>query len=276
MKSVTNIRQITSAMEMVAASKLQKAQDATFASRLYASSAREVLTRLKMISSVGHPFFAPINDAPILYIVFTSDRGLAGAYTAKVMKELVRSARNTEHAKIIMIGKRGAQLLSRLQHSFDVIGVYPSWQRHPTLADISPIAQTAMQLFRDSTIGQVVLVYTDFHSMSHQEAISKPILPISEREVSDAAIIGDEQVRMEPSAEELLEHVLPRFIEVQIYQASLEAAASEHMSRMTSMHAASDNASDIIDSLTLEYNSARQAGITQELAEIAAGAQAIL
>lgn len=270
MKSVTNIRQITSAMEMVAASKLQKAQDATNASRIYASSAREVLSRLKMVSGVEHRFFTSGDNQQPLFIVFTSDRGLAGAYAANVLKELFRAVGTTQRAKVIMIGKRGTQLLSRVAHSFEIVGVYPSWQHHPTIADISPIAKTAMKLFYDSVIDHVVLVYTDFHSVSRQKPVSKVILPIPAQEYVD------EQVKIEPSAKEVVEYVVPRFIEVQIYQASLEAAASEHAARMISMHAATDNANDLIDSLTLEYNSARQAGITQELAEIAAGAQAIL
>ncbi len=270
MKSVTNIRQITSAMEMVAASKLQKAQDVTFASRIYAASAREALSRIKAVSDLEHPFFTSGTSAASLYIVLTSDRGLAGAYTAKVLKELVRVGE--ESAKVIVIGKRGAQLLARLKHSFDIVGVYSSWQHHPTLADISPIAQTALKLFLDGVVGHVAVIYTDFHSLSRQDVVSRSLLPVVANDIQDS----DEEVQMEPSAHDLIEYIVPRFIEVQIYQASLEAAASEHASRMLAMHAASDNASDLIDSLTLEYNSARQAGITAELAEIAAGAQAIL
>lgn len=263
-------------MEMVAASKLQKAQDATSASRIYASSAREVLTRLKIISPGMHPFFDSEDNGASLYIAFTSDRGLAGSYTTKVLQQLFRTVDMGSDTKIIMVGKRGTQLLSRITHGFDIIGVYPSWQHHPTLADISPIAQTAMRLFHDGTIHRVVLVYTHFHSISRLEPVSKIILPIPAPEIVDDALGAFAYTSLEPSPQELLEYVVPRFIEVQIYQASLEAAASEHASRMMSMHAASDNASDLIDSLTLEYNSARQAGITAELAEIAAGAQAIL
>lgn len=256
-------------MEMVAASKLQKAQDATFASRIYASSAREVLCQLKLMSKAEHVFFNAGKNTSSLYIVFTSDRGLAGAYSAKVLKELFRAVGSATDAKIIMIGKRGMQLLARLRHGFEILGAYPS-------ADISPIAQTAMKLFIEGAIGQVVIVYTDFESISRQRTTSRSILPIPAEEIFDSGIQKGNDVLIEPSAQVLVDYIVPRFVAVQLYQANLEAAASEHASRMFAMHTASDNASDIIDSLTLEYNSARQAGITAQLAEIAAGAQAVL
>lgn len=276
MKSVTNIRQITGAMEMVAASKLARAQESTATSRLYASSAREALSRLRMLVPQEHPFFVPNTASSALYIVFTSDRGLAGAYTANVLKEMVRAIGAQDTAKLIIIGKRGGQLLSRLHHEFDVLGIYPSWQHHPTLEEISPIARTATKLFQEGKVGRVVLVYTNFHSISRQETTSRVILPVPAHEVVDGGMREDDTVSLEPSAHELVEYIVPRFVEVQIYQASLEASASEHASRMVAMHNASDNADDVIDSLTLEYNSARQAGVTSELAEISAGAQAIL
>ncbi len=276
MKSVTNIRQITGAMEMVAASKLARAQEATFISRLYSTSAREALARLRTILPEQHPFFVPRENTSALYVVFTSDRGLAGSYTTNVLKEMIRTVGNETDAKLIIIGKRGGQLLARLHKDFDILGIYPSWQHHPTLAEISPIAQTAMKLFKENMIGRVVLVYTNFHSMSRQETVSKTILPVPLTDIVDSSVGEDDRVSIEPSATELVEYIVPRFVEVQVYQAGLEASASEHASRMMAMHNASDNADDVIDSLTLEYNSARQAGVTSELAEIAAGAQAIL
>ncbi len=276
MKSVTNIRQITGAMEMVAASKLARAQQATVMSRLYSSSAREALSRLRRLVPDEHSFFMPSENTSALYIVFTSDRGLAGAYTTNVLKQMIRTVGKDTDAKLIIIGKRGGQLLARLHHEFDVLGIYPSWQHHPTLAEISPIARTATNLFKEGSVGRIVLVYTDFHSISKQETVSKTILPVPEHEVTDAGSSDDDVASIEPSDSELLEYIVPRFVEVQIYQASLEASASEHASRMVAMHNASDNANDLIDSLTLEYNSARQAGVTSELAEISAGAQAIL
>lgn len=277
MKSVTNIRQITGAMEMVAASKLARAQEATFVSRMYSSSAREALARLRMLLPEEHPFFVPSTTSSALYVVFTSDRGLAGSYTTNVLKEMVRAVGKEKNAKLIIIGKRGGQLLARLNKEFDILGIYPSWQHHPTLAEISPIAKTAMNLFKEQKIGRVVLVYTNFHSMSRQEVVSKTILPVPLQDIADSSVQEDDYaVTIEPSAHELVEYIVPRFVEVQVYQAGLEASASEHASRMLAMHNASDNADDVIDSLTLEYNSARQAGVTSELAEIAAGAQAIL
>lgn len=274
MKSVTNIRQITSAMEMVAASKLQKAQDATFASRTYAISAREALVRLTRYTGVTHPLFIQRPELPTLYVVYTSDRGLAGAYTAHVLQELVHDITATSNAKVIMIGKRGAQLFARIGVHAEVLGVYPGWQHYPALSDIAPIARLVMKQFREGAIGRAVLIYTDFESITRQRVRSHVVLPVKAYE--DIQREEDIRVTIEPSPRELADYIVPRFIEVQLYQAALEAAASEHASRMTSMHAASDNAKDVIDSLTLEYNAARQAGITAELAEIAAGAQAVL
>lgn len=275
MKSVQSIRQITSAMEMVAASKLSRAQGVTAASRLYVFSAREALSYIKTVVPGGHPFFVQNTNPAALYIVFTSDRGLAGAYTANVMKKMLASTTHEPNAKIIIIGKRGAQLLARQKHAFEIVGLYPAWQ-HPTVLDISPISQTAMRLFTAGEIGRVVLVYTDFHSISRQETVSRVVLPVPDFDTTNAGILRSEGVSLEPSASKLLEYIVPRFIDAQIYQASMEASTSEHASRMMAMNSASENANDIIDSLTLEYNSARQAGVTNELAEIAAGSQAIL
>ncbi|MEK7500125.1 MAG: ATP synthase F1 subunit gamma, partial [Patescibacteria group bacterium] len=245
-------------------------------SRLYANGAREALSHLRALVPEEHPFFMENVSSPALYIVFTSDRGLAGAYTTNVLKEMIKAVGSEPQAKLIIIGKRGGQLLARLTHSFDIIGIYNSWQHHPTIAEISPIARTAMKLFQEKTIGRVVLVYTDFHSLSSQETTSRTILPVPMRDTPDVYRLRDETISLEPSAHELLEYIVPRFVEVQVFQASIESAASEHASRMVAMHNASDNASDVIDSLTLEYNGARQAGVTAELAEISAGAEAIL
>jgi F-type H+-transporting ATPase subunit gamma len=278
-RSVKNIRQITKAMEMVAASKLRRAQEAALRSRLYANAAREALVQLGVVNEVAtHPLFARRPITHRLMIVISSDRGLAGAYNANLLKTIVQELRSGIPTKFIVIGSKGAQFITRLTGNSEVVGVYTNWPRQPTMAHISPIIGLASQLFADKKIDEVTVVFTDFISTIRQQVVARTLLPLD-----PAAVLGPElrnialrpDILIEPGHEELLAYILPRFFEVQVYQAFLEAAASEESMRMVAMKSASDNAKDLIGDLTLTFNGARQAAITQELAEISAGTQAV-
>ncbi len=281
-KSVKNINQITKAMEMVAASKLRRAQEATLASRTYALSAREALARLRLLATgTAHPLFAQREVNRRLIILFSSDRGLAGAYNSNIFKILVAVLKQAEASvatQLIVIGQKGGQFVSKLSGELNVIGVYTDWPAQPTVQDITPIASMATQLFSNGEVDEVLLLYTDFVSTIKQSVIARKILPIDPQEFleqEEALSEGVPESLFEPSPAEVFAYIVPRLVEVQMYQASLEAAASEQAMRMVAMKNASDNAKDLIGDLTLTYNGARQASITQELAEITAGAEAI-
>lgn len=278
-RSVKNINQITKAMEMVAASKLRRVQEAALASRLYSTSARQALAAMRELAFFyQHPFFAERPVKAELVIVFASDRGLAGAYNSNLFKALVKTLRDDESVfrYLITIGQRAGQFVSRLQGNFEVIGAYAGWSARPDMAEVRPVADTAISLFSDTKVDRVRFITTDFSSVAVQNVIISQLLPILPLAIDGQRKPFEEDLLIEPSAEALEHYLLPRFLEVQLYQAALEASASEQAARMMAMKNASDNAEELTEDLTLLFNGARQAAITQELAEITAGAQAVL
>lgn len=275
-KSVQNIHQITKAMELVAASKLRRAQEAALHSRLYATTAREIVQDLEAIgTSLAHPLLLspPVKNQTL--IVFTSDRGLAGAYNTNVLRQVTRllNSQPEQTFDAIVIGQKGAKFLNRLKDKLTLSEVYTNWPTQPSSADIRPIATTIMERFTSQTTDRVTLIYTNFVSLGKQEAKSDQLLPLTLPTPAPIPGYHDEFI-FEPSPLQVLSYVLPRLVELQIYQAALEAAASEHSMRMMAMKNASDNAEDLTSDLTLAFNGARQAAITQELAEISSGAAA--
>lgn len=280
MKSAKSIRQITKAMELVAVAKLRRAQATTVSSRTYAINTGEVLARLRYYTSAAaHPLFAQRPVSRELIVLFTSDRGLAGAYHANLFKALLQhAAPASAKLHVVTVGSKGAQFVSRLSSRLELVGAYTNWPSPPRLAeDVQPLVQMVSRLFLDKHADRVSLLYTDFVSLMRQAVTQRKVLPVD----PDAFLPPGAQlprrptVTFEPSAAAVLDYIVPRFIEVQVYQAALEAAASEQTARMMSMKNASDNAGELIDDLTLTYNTARQAAITQELAEIAAGGAAL-
>lgn len=276
--SVKNTKQITKAMELVAASKMRKATEAAHRGRAYREAAHSMLSRLTAVTEISeHPLYKVRTVKKKLYIVITSDRGLAGAYNANVIKLLTKAVsedrKNSVKSQIIIIGKRGAQFLRRVEH-VDIIGAYSDFGDHPTANDIRPILDTIVEQYRTEQTDEVRLIYTEHKSNIVQIAQSLAILPAKfEEESAEEQPLSD--VTFEPSVNEVLENITERLLEVQIWQALLESIASEQSMRMLSMKNATDNATDIIGDLTLEFNTARQAKITQELAEITGGAEAM-
>lgn len=277
-KSVQNTRQITKAMEMVAASKMRRAQEATTRSRLYAKRIAEINERLAGKVKVDkNPLFAVRPVANRLFIVFTSDQGLAGAYNANLTKELLNQIEAEQQAgrtpRLIIIGRKGAQFVARLEN-IELVGVYENWPANPTTADIMPILSQAKAGFTEAKYDEVVVLYTEFYSMIKQVVQTSKLLPLAQETVTEEAASQDDS-GFEPSPQAVLAAIVPRLIEARLMQSAYEASASEQSMRMMAMKNASDNASDLIDDFTLAYNGARQAGITQELAEISAGAAAV-
>ncbi len=276
--SVKNTKQITKAMELVAASKMRKATEAAQRGRAYRIAAHSMLARLSTVTEINnHPLYVVRPVKSRLYVAVTSNSGLAGAYDANIIKTLTKAImadrKSNVKSQVIMIGKKGAQFIRRVE-GVDVIGVYTDFSDHPTANDIRPILDTCVNKYTSLEVDEIKMFYTLHKSSIVQIAQDLAILPaLFESEESDTATLAD--VTFEPSVTEVLDNVTERLLEVQIWQALLESIASEQSMRMMSMKNATDNATDIIDDLTLEFNTARQGKITQELAEITGGAEAM-
>jgi F-type H+-transporting ATPase subunit gamma len=277
--SVKNTKQITKAMELVAASKMKKAQEFAYRGRAYRAVAHSLLSRINQLTEVEeHPLFKKRIVKKQLYIVLSSNRGLAGAYNANIMRLLskciVEDSKNGVASSVIAVGKQAANFSRRLS-GVDLIAAYPMFGDQPTANDIRPILNTITELYSDEKVDSVKLIYTDLKSNILQVATVLDLLPAVFEEDSN----DDRQPLMnttfEPSIGVVLDNVTERLIETQIWQALLESIASEHSMRMLAMKNATDNASELIDDLTLAFNTARQAAITQELAEITGGAEAM-
>lgn len=276
--SVKNTRQITKAMQLVAASKLRRAQEAVQKPRAYADLARGILTRLRQIAadeSESQLFTKrPIKNR--LIIAITSDLGLAGAYDANIIRTLINEVKSDREqgvsTSVIAIGRKAAQATSRIA-GVDVDAVYTKMPDKPSADELRPILSSVVAQFAEGRVDAVDVLFTQFVSSINSKVQQQRLLPAGFEETE----LDEEMSRaeVEPSAGALLQAASLRLLEAQIYQAFLESIASEHSMRMLAMKNATDNASDLIDDLTLEYNNARQAAITQELAEITGGAEAM-
>lgn len=274
--SIRGTRQITKAMELVSASKLRRAQEYAARSRDYQDMAYSLLKRLNAMGEVERqPLFRKRPVKNRLYIIVTSNTGLAGAYNANVLKLLTTSLQRDHSDKVkshvITIGSKGAQFVRRL-HDIDLLGVYPPFSDQPSANDVRPILNTVMQQFSEEGHDEVNIIYTKFRSTVLQEPQIQQLLPAPapDNEEKDVPISN-----FEPDVETVVEQVTTRLVEAQIWQAVLESSASEHAMRMLATKNATDNANDLIKDYTLELNTARQAAITQELAEISGGAEAL-
>jgi F-type H+-transporting ATPase subunit gamma len=275
--SIKNTRQITQAQQLVAASKLRRAQEYAQKSRAYSDLANELLARLSGIREVErHPLFTKRPVKSRLYILVTSNSGLAGAYNANVLKQLTTAAQADRTAKVssqvIAIGNKGAQFVRRVS-DINLQAAYPGFGDHPTANDLRPVLNTIIEQYRAGEVDEVRILYTKFVSTVTQTAQSMQLLPAQAPEA--LAEKNTSFSNFEPDVETVIHQIGTRLIEAQIWQAVLESLASEHAMRMVAMKNATDNAKDLIDDYTLELNTARQAAITQELAEITGGAEAL-
>jgi F-type H+-transporting ATPase subunit gamma len=278
-RSVGNISQVTRAMEMIAASNMRRAQAATLASRAYSEKARSVLQyvatepgRSKML----HPLLEErTNVAAVGVVLYTADRGLAGAYNVNIIRRALEATKPFESAgqgvRYITVGRRGRDLMRR--YGKTIVADFSDMGIRPEIAQVSALAHSALDEFLSGRVDQMYLAYTDFVNVLRQTPTVRRVLPIEAAELKRE---GPPQVYLyEPNAEQILAEVLPRFVEVQIYQALLEAIASEQAARMVAMRNATDNAKDLIEALTLLRNKVRQASITKEILDIVGGAEAL-
>lgn len=275
--SVRNTRQITKAMELVAASKMRRAQDHAQRTRDFYNLASQLLTRLGELTDVSkHPLYQQRSIQKRLHILITSDQGLAGAYDANLLKQFNQELQDDKAkgivSEVIAIGRKGSSFVTRLE-GVELIAAYHRFAEQPTANDIRPILNTIVDRFVAGDADVVDVIFTDYKTSILQEVKSVRLLPAAFTEVSIEPDL--EQAEFEPSPEEVLESITLRLIEAQLNQAFSESQASEQSMRMMAMKNATDNANELIDDLTLAFNTARQAAITQELAEITGGAEAI-
>jgi F-type H+-transporting ATPase subunit gamma len=276
-RSVKSTKQITKAMQMVAASKMRRAQDATKATSEYTRTANELLSYLSSQGATKrHPLFQKRPVKARLIIVMAADKGLAGAYNANIMKAYIQALRDDDangvRNETIAVGRKASQFVTRLKDT-EVCGTYTDLPDQPEGSEFYAILNTAVAMFEETKVDAVDIIYTKFVSSMTQTAVVERILPAGFVKTDVTAFVRD--ATYEPNTEVVLEGVARRLVGAEIYQALLDARASEHSMRMLAMKNATDNASDLVDDLTLEMNKARQAAITQELAEISGGAEAM-
>ncbi|MFA5934066.1 MAG: ATP synthase F1 subunit gamma [Candidatus Paceibacterota bacterium] len=282
-KSIRNTKKITKAMELVAASKMRRAIASTLASRPYASYSDEVLQSLSQIKTeVSHPLLEVREPNRILVILITSNRGLCGAYNAQVIREAVKfikshnlEAKPPSELSFITIGKKGDAMLRRLGQN--IIASFADLPDTITLRDIIPVANLIIETFKKKETDQVSVLFTDFISALSQKSNLKQVLPIvvsdmaKSTETSTNNKLPTTNYLFEPNYDILMPLLVEKLAKMQLFQMILESRASEESSRMVAMKNASEAAGEMIDDLTLIFNKARQASITQEISEISAG-----
>ncbi|ANE46666.1 ATP F0F1 synthase subunit gamma [Paenibacillus swuensis] len=272
-KSIQNTRQITKAMEMVAAAKLRKSQEAAEAARPYAEKLKEVVASIAAgTKGVKHPMLESREIKKTGYLIITSDRGLAGGYNANVIRKVMTTIRanhksSSEYA-LFVIGRKGRDYFKR--RDMAIIEEVTGLSDAPVFSDIKSIASAAVGNFENGTYDELYIVYNEFVNALTQIPVMTRLLPLEEV----TAASGTAAYEYEPSAEGVLEVLLPKYAETLIFSALLDAKASEFGAKMTAMGSATKNATKMINQYTLIYNRARQAAITQEISEIVAGANA--
>jgi F-type H+-transporting ATPase subunit gamma len=284
LRSVGNTRKITKAMELVASARLRRAQSRIEEMRDYAETMRELMagTARASTSVRGMPLLQRRDEETVAVVPLTGDRGLAGAFNAQVLRRafaLERGVREDgKRVAWLVSGKKGRSTLQFRR--YELAAAWTGYSDKPSYADAQAIVHRMTELYEQGDVDRVVLVYNEYVSPLVQRVVDRDVLPISEDllETDEDARAQDAfrgDFIFEPEPEQILERLLPAYLETEVYRALLESAASEQGARMTAMRNASKNAGELIDSITLEVNRARQAEITQEILEVVAGADAL-
>jgi len=269
-RSVRNMQQITKAMKMVSAAKLRKAQQKLNAARPYAHQLQGVLGRLAQVQmDEVHPLLKKRPVQKVVYVVITSDRGLCGGYNSNLIRKTVGLIAETpQEVKLVTVGRKGRDYFRRGKIEF--LAEFVALGDDPSYNQAKEIAQKVVRLYEQGEADEVYLMYTEFVSAINARPTQVKLLPIEKPEGKQS-----KQYIFEPSPEEILASLLPKYVETQIFRSILEGKASEQGARMTAMSSATDNAKDMIDRLSLIMNRARQAAITKEISEIVGGAAAL-
>lgn len=300
--TVKNIQKITQAMKLVAAARLNKAQQRVQAARPYAEMMQQVMEQLSTAAGeISHPLLEVREERNIAAIIMTSDRGLCGSYNTNLVRKAMELLRPRDPAtvRLVMMGRKGAAFFRRQRYPVEL--QLPLNASDASFADVVPAVHKVRELFESGQVDAVYLVYSRFVNPATQTPTILQLLPLKQEAVSGGAAPGgdppasrvpgaatqgtgapsrttgqsSDMIIFEPAADQILSRLLPRYVDTQVYRALVEAVASEHGARMVSMTAATQNAGDMIDRLTLQRNRARQAAITKEIAEIVGGAEAL-
>jgi F-type H+-transporting ATPase subunit gamma len=285
-KSIKNISQVTSALAAVSASKASRAQRQVEATRAYASKAFEILNNLASQQDVGHPLLTAREEIKnSALILITGDRGLAGAYNTNIVNRAEAFVKALPvPCEVITVGRKGRDLMIR--RGYNVVATFENIPDSPSILDITPIAQIITDDYLSGKFDEVFIGYTDYINLINRRPTVKQLLPLRPLDFEGMAVaeyvqsidltgVSERVYLYEPQPEALLDVIVPRFTQLQIYQSVLEALASEHSARMVAMNNATDNAGELIEILTLERNKARQASITSEILDIVGGAEAL-
>jgi len=273
--SVSSTMQITSAMKMVSAAKLKKAQDAITAMRPYSKTLSELIQNLSsaLEGDSQNPYTQIRKSKKILIVAITSNRGLCGAFNANIIKktkQLLKDSYSDKDVSIVSIGKKGSEILKK---TGKVSSSHDSLYDDLSYNKVGETAQMIMEQYENAELDEVVLVYNQFKNAATQIIQVEPFLPIVAKVSESNTVIGD--YIYEPNKADIVNDLLPKSLKIQMYKALRDSFASEHGARMTAMHKATDNATELRDQLKLTYNKARQASITNEILEIVGGAEAL-
>ena len=270
--SVSSTMQITSAMKMVSAAKLKKAQDAITAMRPYSDKLTEMLVNLSSSVDFENVYLSPRKVKNKLIVCVTSNRGLCGAFNSNVIKKCTEIANSSdESVSFLCIGKKGADILSK---NYNVVQTNNEIFDDLTFENISAIAEKLMSMFLNKEFDSVQIVYNKFKNAATQIVIQEQYLPIENNDSENDQKESSDYI-FEPSQVEIISELIPKSLKTQLYKSIRDSYASEHGARMTAMHKATDNATELRDQLKLTYNKARQAAITNEILEIVGGAEAL-
>jgi len=270
--SVSSTMQITSAMKMVSAAKLKKAQDAITAMRPYSDKLTQMLVNLSSSVDFENVYLSPRKVKNKLIVCVTSNRGLCGAFNSNVIKKCTEIANSSdESVSFLCIGKKGADILSK---NYNVVQTNNEIFDDLTFENISAIAEKLMSMFLNKEFDSVQIVYNKFKNAATQIVIQEQYLPIENNDSENDHKESSDYI-FEPSQVEIISELIPKSLKTQLYKSIRDSYASEHGARMTAMHKATDNATELRDQLKLTYNKARQAAITNEILEIVGGAEAL-
>jgi F-type H+-transporting ATPase subunit gamma len=274
-RSVQSTQKITRAMKLVAAAKLRRAQERILAARPYANKMSELLANLVSGADTGHPLLEQREGPRRQIVIITADRGLAGAFNSNILRRAVEFIResNTTEVTLVVVGRKARDFFRRRPYTIkrDMIGF---WDRL-AYSHATELADAFMQQYLDGEVDEVHLLYNEFRSVALQRPVRQQLLPIPKTAESEADGEAPVDYIYEPGPDAILNDLLPRHVRMQVFRALMESLAGEYGARMTAMEAATKNAKDMIDILSIQYNKARQEKITKELLDIVGGAEAL-
>ncbi len=272
-RGISNTRQITKAMELVSSSKLRRAREQMEKSRPYYNTVYEnIQNTLSNGKGIKHPYLEIRDVKNSLYIVITADRGLAGGFNSNIIRKVEHEIRDKkENSHLITVGLKGREYFKR--RDYNIVGEFVGMTEEPKFSHARDIGKIVMNMYKSGKVDEVNIFYTEFITTINQNIIKLKLLPNEEVKMDSEGKTS--VVEFEPSPEEVLDYLIPKYIESIIYGALIESSSSQQGARRTAMESATDNADEMIDELQLSYNRARQAAITAEISEIVTGAEAL-